>query len=35
VRFRGRKVDLNAHEFKSLLPKKADPRRKKRPSSKD
>jgi alkylated DNA nucleotide flippase Atl1 len=35
VRFRGRRVDLKAHEFKAVLPKKADPRRKKRPSSKD
>ncbi len=35
VRFRGRRVDLKAHEFKSLLPKKAGSRRKKRPSRKD
>jgi len=35
VRFRGRRVDLKAHEFKSLLPKKAGPRRKKRPSKRD
>jgi alkylated DNA nucleotide flippase Atl1 len=35
VRFRGRRVDLKAHEFNAVLPRKAGPRRKKRPSSKD
>ncbi len=34
VRFRGRRVDMKAHEFKSTLSKRATPRPKKRSSRK-